>query len=371
MFVWGDEMSEKELAVINMIQKNPFLSQQEMADFLNVSRPALANLVSGLIKKGKIMGRAYILPKENEIHCIGGANVDRKFYLQHSVKLGTSNPSNVSESVGGVARNVGENLGRLGHQVRLFTTIGNDADGHMIEQASHEFMNLQSIEYIPNQLTGSYSAVIEPSGELVIAMANMNIYEQLNVKYIHKHLSTLTQATLIVIDLNCPKETVEFVRKLSQTKGIPLAIIPVSSPKMNRMPDELQGVEWLICNRDEATTYLRKPVENFEECRGAVQSLLDLGAKHAIVTAGDKGVYAGSRLDGILHIPALSTEEIQDVTGAGDALVAALLHGWISGLSLPQSIQLGIVNASKTLKSTFTVRKDLTAANLIQELEKL
>ncbi len=363
-------MSEKELAIIDMIQKNPFFSQQEMADFLNVSRPALANLVSGLIKKGKITGRAYILPEENEIHCIGGANVDRKFYLQQPVKLGTSNPANVNESVGGVARNVGENLGRLGHQVRLFTTIGQDADGHMIDQASRVFMNLQSVEYLSNQLTGSYSAVIEPSGELVLAMANMNVYEQLTNGYLHKHLSTLARATLIVIDLNCPKETVIFVKEFAESKGIPLAIIPVSSPKMNRMPNELQGVEWLICNRDEATTYLREPVETFHECRGAVQSLMDLGVKHVIITAGEEGVYAGSRLDGILHVPALPTVKIQDVTGAGDALVGALLHGWISGLSFPQAIQLGIVNASKTLESPFTVRKDLTAANLIQELEE-
>lgn len=363
-------MNEKELTILSMIRKNPFLSQQEMADTLTISRPALANLISGLIKKGEITGRAYVLPEENEIHCIGGANVDRKFHLQQPVRLGTSNPSSVNENVGGVARNVSENLGRLGHQVRLFTALGKDADAQTIEQASQEFMNVQSIERISNELTGSYSAVIEPSGELVLAMANMNIYEQLNIDYLLKHQTTLAQAKLIVIDLNCPKETVIFVKEFAESKGIPIAIVPVSTPKMNRMPDELQGVEWLICNRDEVSTYLNKPVQTTEDCREAVQSLMDKGVNHIIITAGEEGVYAGNRIDGIFHIPAVTTQKILDVTGAGDALVAGVLHGWISELTFLQAVQAGVVNASKTLESPFTVRKNLTAANLILELEE-
>lgn len=363
-------MNEKEVTILNMIRKNPFLSQKEMADHLTISRPALANLISGLIKKGEITGRAYILPEENEIHCIGGANVDRKFHLQQPVKLGTSNPSSTNENVGGVARNVGENLGRLGHQVRLFTTLGIDADAKTIEQASQEYMNLQSVEHITNELTGSYSAVIEPSGELVLALANMNVYEQLSVDYLLKHQSTLAQAKLIIIDLNCPKETVMFVKGFAESKGIPLAIVPVSTPKMNRMPKELQGVEWLICNRDEVSTYLNKPVQTTEDSLKAVQSLLDMGVNHIIITAGEEGVYAGSSKEGIHHIPAASTKKILDVTGAGDALVAGVLHGWISDLSFLQAVQAGVVNASKTLESPFTVRKNLTAANLILELEE-
>jgi pseudouridine kinase len=364
-------MNEKETAILEMIRQNPFLSQLEMADSLNVSRPALANLISGLMKQGKIAGRAYILQGGNEIHCIGGANVDRKFHLQQKAQLGTSNPSNVTESVGGVARNIGENLGRLGHQVRLFTTVGKDADWLMIEQFSRMYMNLQSVERISNQSTGSYSAVIEPSGELILAMANMNIYELLNQKYLLKHESILASASLIVIDLNCPKETVEFVREFSAMKGIPLAIIPVSSPKMNRMPDEVRGIEWLICNRDEAETYLQRTILTDEDFMTAVQSIMNLGVNHVIVTAGVSGVFAGSKQNQIMHIPALSTAKIKDVTGAGDAFVGATLHGWLEGLEFHQCVQAGIVNASKTLESPGTVRLDLTAANFKKELEEL
>ena len=107
-------LNEKETAIVRLLRKNPFLTQQEMANQLDMSRPALANLISGLTKRGIITGRAYILSEENEVVCIGGANVDRKFHLNGGAQLGTSNPAAMSVSVGGVARNIADNLGRLG-----------------------------------------------------------------------------------------------------------------------------------------------------------------------------------------------------------------------------------------------------------------
>ena len=109
------ELNDKETAIVKLLRENPFLTQQEMADQLNMSRPALANFISGLMKRGIITGRAYILSEDNEVVCIGGANIDRKFHLKDAAQLGTSNPAAMSVSVGGVARNIAENLGRLDH----------------------------------------------------------------------------------------------------------------------------------------------------------------------------------------------------------------------------------------------------------------
>lgn len=197
-------MNEKEQLVYQLIKQNPYLSQLEMAEQLGMSRPALANTISALIKKGEIIGRAYVLPQKNRIVAIGGANVDRKFHIEGHVQLGTSNPSNVSESVGGVARNIAENLGRLGNQVKLLTTIGADNDGQLVEQASHAYINLDLVERLPQQSTGSYTAVLDDHGELVVAMANMSIYDELKPNVLIKHEAALQNAACIIIDLNCP-----------------------------------------------------------------------------------------------------------------------------------------------------------------------
>ena len=356
-------MNEKELLVYNLIKENPYLSQQEMAEQLQMSRPAVANTISSLIKKGEIIGRAYVLPQKNRIIAIGGANVDRKFHIEGNVQLGTSNPSSVTESVGGVARNIAENLSRLDNEVKLLTTIGQDHDAAFIEQASANYIDFSLVEKLPQSATGSYTAVLNNDGDLVIAMANMAIYNLLLPELIEKHEATIVNANCIIVDLNCPKETVVYLQQLCKVRNIPLVIVPVSSPKMEHMPDDLQGVTYFICNRDEAETYLNMQLNGMDDCKEAVRQLLAHGAQHVVLTLGEQGVIAGHN-SSVTHYDAHPVEQIIDVTGAGDAFVSGLMHGVLNNESFEQSIQLGLVNAAYTLQSDNTVRIDLTREQL-------
>lgn len=356
-------MNEKEKLVFKLIQENPYLSQQEMAEQLGMSRPALANMISALIKRGEIMGRAYVLPKKNQIIAIGGANVDRKFSIVGDVQLGTSNPALVSESCGGVARNIAENLGRLGNRISLVTTLGDDHDGRFIEQLNSAYMNFDLVEKLKDEKTGSYTAVLDQYGELVIAMANMSIYEQLTPILLKQHEAILQKASCLIIDLNCPSETVQYVKEFARQRQIPFVIVPVSSPKMVHMPKDLHGVSYLICNRDEAETYLNLKLETYGQYEKAVKQLLEKGAEYVLLTLGEHGVMVGNTHK-ISHYKAILTNNIVDVTGAGDAFVSSFLHGVLNNESLEEAVQLGLVSASKTLQSDKTVRPDLTSENL-------
>lgn len=356
-------VNEKEKLVLQMIKNNPFLSQQEMAEALNMSRPALANVISGLTKKGEIIGRAYVLPERNSIFAIGGANVDRKFHLDGRVQYGTSNPSTVTESVGGVARNIAENLGRLGNEVKLITLLGQDQGAKFIEKESQAFMNLDYVEVLPDLKTGSYSAVLDSNGELILAMADMSIYDSLLPSVIKKHEAFLSNAKCMIVDLNCPKETVEYMQNLACMRGIPFAIIPVSAPKIKNMPDNLIGVTYFICNRDEAESYLNIRIVNEQDYSRAVKMLLEKGASHVILTLGDQGAVVGN-MEGVYYFEAEKTNEIIDVTGAGDAFVGGFLHGMLNEEPFMSAVKFGQHNATKTLQSEKTVRQDITAEEL-------
>ncbi|QTD41763.1 carbohydrate kinase [Sporosarcina sp. Te-1] len=364
-------MNEKEQLVLELIRKNPFVSQQEIADEMKLSRPAVANLISGLMKKGIITGRAYVIPEMQKIVCIGGANVDRKFHLKNDAQLGTSNPTTATVAIGGVARNIAENLGRLGHAVKLMTVAGQDADWELITTYSEPFMDLSSVQQLPGESTGSYSAVLDPHGELVIAMATMDVYTSLTPDYISLNERHIAQASMIVMDLNCTKATSEFVRRLAVRHGTPLTIVPVSSPKMANMPDTLEGVTWFICNEDEAEAYTGIPIDTINDWERAVLALLDAGAEHVVVTRGSEGVMAADRqTKQILHAKAIQEVQVEDVTGAGDAFISGLLHGVVSGWPNDKAVQAGRVNAAKTLESPSTVRPELTVSQLEHEMEE-
>jgi len=356
-------VNEKEQLVLQTIKNNPFLSQQEMAEALNMSRPTLANLISGLIKKGEIVGRAYVLPEKSSIFTIGGANVDRKFHIDGHVQNGTSNPSTVTESVGGVARNIAENLGRFGNEVKLITILGQDQGAKFIEKESQAYMNLNHVEMMPELKTGSYSAVLDSHGELVLAMADMSIYDSLLPTVLKKHEPLLSNAKCIIVDLNCPKETIIYLQNLACIRNIPFAIIPVSAPKIKNMPDDLIGVTYFICNRDEAEAYLNTRLVTDQDYTSAVKKLLEKGASNVILTLGDRGAMVGS-LEGVFYLDAEKVNDVIDVTGAGDAFVGGFLHGILNGESFKDAVKFGQANATKTLQSDKTVRHNITSDEL-------
>lgn len=299
-----------------------------------------------------------------------GANLDRKFHVKGNVQFGTSNPASSSFSVGGVGRNIAENLGRLNHQVTLLTTAGKDADWQVIQEASESFMNLRYVEQLAEASTGSYTAIMDEQGELALAVANMEVYDLLLPSLLKKHETMLVNAGCFILDLNCPKETVAYIQQVAIARAIPLVIVPVSSPKMNRLPETLQGVTWFICNTDEAETIVGHKIESATHYEKALQQLLQLGAEHVIITAGSKGVYAASTTITPRHFAAKVINKIEDVTGAGDAFVSAVIHSWLTGQSFETCIDAGLTNAKNTLASPYTVRPELSVDLLKNEMEE-
>ncbi|MGG3467540.1 PfkB family carbohydrate kinase [Neobacillus pocheonensis] len=364
-------ITDKEQTILDLIRKNPYVSQQELAEVLGLSRPSIANIISGLIRKGNILGRAYILNESQHVICIGGANIDRKFHVIEKAQLATSNPIYATHNAGGVARNIAENLGRLGLEVSLISTSGTDKDWSIIEEASALYMNLETVTQFPEKSTGSYTAVLDTTGELIIALADMEVYEAITPDLLLKHDVLLSRAKCIIVDLNCPKETVQFLCHFAKSHDLPIVLIPVSSPKMNRLPDDLDGVTWLITNRDESEAYFKTEIKNEEDWKNALEKWLSLGISNVVITNGKEGSMIGNKTDGIFHVPSIVTNEIVDVTGAGDAFSSAVIYSWLEGNSLMDIAKSGSMNASKTLQSPYTVRQDLSAENLQKDMEEL
>ena len=70
-------LSEKEAQLFNLIKTNPYFSQQELAEKMNLSRSTVANMISRLIEEKYLLGRAYFVTEKAYLVCMGGANVNR------------------------------------------------------------------------------------------------------------------------------------------------------------------------------------------------------------------------------------------------------------------------------------------------------
>ena len=74
----------------------------------------------------------YILRKENYVTVIGGSNMDIQGFPNNPLVMYDSNPGKVDISMGGVGRNIAENLSRLNVNTKLISAIGNDLYGNTI-----------------------------------------------------------------------------------------------------------------------------------------------------------------------------------------------------------------------------------------------
>ena len=224
-------MNKNEEQVLQRIENNPFISQQELAEAIGLSRPAVANIISGLIKKEYVLGKAYVLNEDYPIVCIGAANLDRKFNVIKDLQPETSNPVTSTRSVGGVARNIAENLGRMGETVAFLSVCGNDSEWDMIHKLSVPFMNLDHVQAIESANTGSYTALIDANGNMQYGLADMEVYNYITPEFLIKRTHLLIKAKCIVVDLNLDKSAMDFLCAYSEKHNIKLVVIPVSSPK--------------------------------------------------------------------------------------------------------------------------------------------
>ena len=115
-------MTQREQQILRLIEENPMISQQELAQKLGITRSSVAVHISNLIQKGCIAGRGYVLNSGSYAVVVGGANVDIGGRSAAPLVPADSNPGTITLSLGGVGRNIaqsaaswhrGETLDRL------------------------------------------------------------------------------------------------------------------------------------------------------------------------------------------------------------------------------------------------------------------
>ena len=304
--------------------------------------------------------------KDSYVLCIGGMNVDKKVQLLENLVLETSNPVISSLSAGGVSRNIAENLGRLGLSVKMLSCAGEDENFAWLEKEAKDIIDFSLVDRLPGKMTSNYTAILDLEGDMCLALADMTICEEMTPEWLSSHEEAVKQAALVIADLNLPQETLEALIQLTNLEKIPLAIIPVSGPKMKRIPDKLQGVSWIVVNEDESKT--RYGEHTLSELATLWQKD---GVENIVITKGTKcGVFADAT--GIVKtFTPIKADCVQDVTGAGDSFSSGVLYGAIKGASLEESIGYGLTNSYYTVQAIETVRKDLNAKSFEKEYQQL
>ncbi|XP_041072153.1 pseudouridine-metabolizing bifunctional protein C1861.05 [Carcharodon carcharias] len=317
---------------------------------------------------------------------IGGCNVDfiAKAKQGNLVFNGFTNNGTVQQSTGGVGRNLADCLSRLGLNPLFISAIGKDANGDAVLRfCSH--MDTSAVVMLPGHSTAVYCAVITANGELSLGLGDMDIHCQITEQYVSKFKEQLQSASLVCLDGNIPTSTINYVCSLAEEHGIPVLFEPTNSISACKpfKSDSWKSLAYTSPNLMELRSMnevlgLPVPAELPSVMDDVIGVALDMSRpllKHlkcVIVTLGQQGVIlCGKSEEGTIslqpkkapkivpgkicaiHYPAIAveTEEIVNVSGAGDSLAAGIIAGILTGQETHTCIRMGLLAASYSLRS--------------------
>jgi pseudouridine kinase len=279
-----------------------------------------------------------------EVLCIGGINLDRKLKALQPLAAGSSNPCVAMESAGGVARNVAENLARLGLRTQLVGALGGDACAQMLLKQLHALnIDTHACATYPQGHTGSYTAILDTQGQMVMGMADMALTELLMPEVLQAcgvSNACIAPNKLWMADMNLPAASLQWLASQALQAQTRLIILAVSEPKISRLPQDLRGVDTLVLNRGELAVLHNHGIwddPSYGEITpndvGTIFAHLQArGLQRLLVTCGDAGViYAEAPLANPIQLqPELPAHmRVADVSGAGDALCAGLCASYL------------------------------------------
>jgi pseudouridine kinase len=283
---------------------------------------------------------------------VGGTNMDVVARTSAPLVPATSNPGRTRISPGGVGRNIAACLGMLGAPVRLVSAVGIDAFGDEALRVTAECgVDVSAVRRAPGR-TGTYTAVLDERGELVSAVSDMAIVDELELDTLH-----LDDAALVVIDGNLSRTQVEKVLVAATAADVPVAFEPVSVAKAGRHHDLVRDLYLVTPNSDEVSALTGRTRDPWS----GIHDLHARGNEHVWLREGVRGSYVCSAGRPTWHLPAIPVEVV-DVTGAGDAMLAAWIAAWLRGADAVAAAVDGHLAAAATVTSPHTVRHDLAEA---------
>jgi pseudouridine kinase len=306
---------------------------------------------------------------ESPVLVIGGAGLDIVGQPRGELQMATSNPAQIRMSFGGVARNVAENLSRLGQPVALITAVGEDEIGdYLVKQAASTGIDVSAVCHTPDYSTGIYLGIVKTSGLLRFALDDIRATAALTPAYLRHHAGLFKDASLVFLDANLPKDTMRTVFSLAEKARLPICADPTSTSLAGRLRPYLPRLQLITPNSSEAAILCDHTFEASQrnEALEAAKCLVGQGVEVALVALAEFGVsYATSVTSG--YIQAIRTKII-DPTGAGDALTATVIFALLNDIPLDDAVRLGVTAASLTLGHRGTVVPDLSLEMLYDQL---
>ncbi len=285
----------------------------------------------------------------------GAIHMDRLGRLNEMAIAGSSNPGRVDEVAGGASLNSASVARLLGLDCSILGLVGDDQNGEFLRQvlADRDIGDLLSTK--ENCETGSYTAILEPDGNLVIALADLGLNERITPEVlVSDYKEILTNSNIWFLNANLSQYTLEALcGPQFPCRPEILSAATISPAKAQHLVSSLPHLDLLFTNLSEANAII------FEEEMVAPQKKLDaencvnrlraLGVTQGTLSQGSEALWVWDRNQVSRFLPS-KIDNLVDVTGAGDALAAVFLAGLAKGKTMAECAPGAIAAAQMTIR---------------------
>ena len=307
--------------------------------------------------------------REGPYVCVmGGANVDIQGFPDHELIYRDSNVGKVKISLGGVGRNVAENLVRLGIPTHLITVIGDDAYGRQIlADAQRIGLDMHDTLVLPGEQTSTYLSILDHSMDMVLAINQMTIVDRMTVDFIASKRAVIARAALCVLDTNIPADVLRYL--LTTFPDTVFFLDTVSTVKAGRVKELIGRAHTIKPNRAEAEVLSGMPIRDAADLDRAVATLHAKGVHSIFLSLGAEGLfYSNGQVARRLPTPPL---RVVNATGAGDAALAGLTFGYWHGRSIDEMAALARAASIIALSSADTINPAMSEQLLDDTVKEL
>lgn len=284
---------------------------------------------------------------EQSIVVVGSSNIDLIVRLSHLPKPGeTVGNGELSRAHGGKGANQAVAAARSAAQVSFISALGNDEFGQlMLKDFRKNGINTDYIREIQGVPTGTAQIWVDAQGENSIAVAP-GANHHLTPDYIDECRTLLSGAELILLQLEIPMETVEYVIEFAASLGKKVMLNAAPAQKLERK--HIKPLHSLVVNETEAAMITGMPVQNQPEVEAAARALLQMGAEMIVITLGAQGAYFLTRREQKL-VDTYTVKPV-DTTAAGDVFCGVLAAEMIRKNKPAEAIRFA--NAAAALSTT-------------------
>lgn len=293
-----------------------------------------------------------------KILLIGAANVDIIGVSKEPLLKNDSNPGFIQLSVGGVAKNIAENLKRLDMDISFLTFFGTDSFTDFIQSNLKQLQIDYSLSMQLSQPSGKFMSIHQPKGELEMGINDFELLDCVKPEMFEPIEEAIEKFDYLVFDTNIPESVLTYLINKFSHKVI--IVDGVSQMKVIKIKSVLNKISLLKVNQKELSALLDKPTDDIIL---SVKELLKTGLKQVVVTNQtnpityniDKSIYQTFIYEAKKNVSSI---------GCGDALLSGTLYGLVLNKNMHESVNYGKKAASLTMEVSTASHPGLSRAVL-------